>query len=73
MFCSAVIGALQLGQAERGTMRLNVGDGGAASVVGIRQRRAFGAQLVVHHHRHAIDHDIQEAADQQAQHDADSR
>ena len=43
MFCSAVIGALQSGQAERGTMRLNVGAARRAAS-GSAERRAFGAQ-----------------------------
>ena len=34
------------------------------------EQRAFGAQFVVHHDGHAMDHDIEEAADQQAQHHA---
>src|SRR6185437_14925665 len=35
MFCSAVIGALQAGQAERGTTRLNRSLGAAAELAGM--------------------------------------
>ena len=70
MFCSAVIGALHAGQAERGVTMLNGGSLSGLHAAGSASSRAFGAQLVVHHDRHAMDHDVEEAADEQAQHHA---
>ena len=67
MFCSAVIGALQPGQAERGVSRLKV------RLVRRRlaiQRQAFAAPGALQHQRHAVDHDVEEAADQQPENSA---
>ena len=63
------MGALQAGQ--RGARRDQVERRrGAALPRGSASTRAFGAQRPVHHHRHAVDHHVEEAADQQAQHRA---
>ncbi len=71
MFCSAVIGAWHFGQAERGTMRLKRGRRrgrrrGARRP--LRQLRTLRPPIALQHYRNAVDDDIQEAADQQPQH-----
>ena len=64
------MGAWQAGQAERGTTRLKRSAGGA-----VRRRiglelGAFGAPRALHHDRQAMDDDVEEAADQQPQREA---
>ena len=71
MFCRRVIGALQCGQVERGTTRLKgaavtPGSGGRAGV-GMGELRTLRAPLALEHDRQAVDDDVQEAADQQAE------
>jgi len=73
MFCSALIGAWHAGQAERGTARLNRSGAAAGSVA-----LAASPLSSLHCSRHArssitrqsIDHDVQEAAHGQSQHQA---
>ena len=81
MFCAAVIIAPHFGQAERGhdqvvgRLRLSAS---APAEVGLQpdmRVRAVSAQdllrlrapLALQHDRHAMDHDVEEAADQQAE------
>ncbi len=74
MFCSAVIGALQAGQAERGTTRLKgsacAAAASAAPASAPRELGALLAPLPLEHDRQPVDDDIQEAADEQPQHQA---
>ena len=72
------MGALQAGQPERGTIRLK----GAVSValavdaaasLACEQGLALLAPFPLHHQRQAVDHHVQEAADQQADQAGKSR
>ncbi len=82
MFCAAVISAPHFGQAERGTTRLYLGCGSACSgcrsgfsptsSASLEDLLRLRTPLAFQHDRNAVDDDVEEAADQQAE-DEDDR